>query len=305
VTLPAGFALVARDPRCGMPAHEAGSPMWNGRLGIRSAGVLDICDDVALVPNSDDLFERAVLGLVSRISGRKVAALALLFYPGIGLILPLVLHWSLIGLAVANAFGVVYAAVVSMGWLFVQLKARDRRHLIEWTTNLRLLSAEEFEWLVGEVFRREGWKVQETGSQSGADGNVDLHLSRANERRIVQCKRWISWLVGVDEVRGFAGTLLREGLPGTAGIFVTLSDFTPQARSEAKTMGITLVDNRDLHGRVEKARRIEPCPDCEAPMVFDRSARGWWLRCVAPGCPGKHDLGGDPGRAVDFLTRVP
>ncbi len=258
---------------------------------------------MASVSKSDDLFERAVLGVVSRVSGRTVAGLTLLLYPGVGLILPLALHWSVTALVAANVLGAVYAAVVSMGWLFIQVVARDRRHLIEWTTNLRLLSAEEFEWLVGELFRREGWKVEETGRQESPDGNIDLDLVRAGERKVVQCKRWGSWLVGVDEVRGFAGTLLREGLPGSAGIFVTLSDFTKPARSEARATGIALVDNRDLNDRIEKARRAEPCPVCQAAMVFDRSARGWWLRCIAPGCSGKRDLSGDPGRAVEFLTR--
>ncbi len=133
--------------------------------------------------------------------------------------------------------------------------APDRRHLIEWTTSLRLLGAEEFEWLVGELFRRDGWTVEETGRHGSPDGNIDLVLRRGGERKVVQCKRWTSQLVGVDELRGFAGTLLREGLPGAAGIFVTLSDFTEQARAEARTTGITLVNNRDLK---------RPHPKCAA-----------------------------------------
>ncbi len=256
-----------------------------------------------VVSKSDDLFERALLGVVSRASGRTVTALALLFYPGVGLILPLALHWSVVVFVIANVFGAVYAAVVGLGWLVVQLKARDRRHLIEWTTSLRLLSAEEFEWLVGELFRRDGRTVEETGRHGSPDGNIDLVLRRDGERKVVQCKRWTAQLIGVDVLRGFAGTLLREGLPGAAGIFVTLSDFTQQARAEARTTGITLVNNRDLNGRVQNARRVEPCPICQAAMVLDRSERGWWLRCIAPGCSGKRDLGRDPGRAVEFVTR--
>ena len=243
------------------------------------------------------------MGAVSRVSGRTVTALALLFYPGVGLILPLALRWSVIAFVIANVLGAVYAAVVSLGWLSVQVEARDCRHLIEWTTSLRLLGAEEFEWLVGETFRREGWTVEETGRQGSPDGNIDLVLRRGGERKVVQCKRWTSQLVSVAELRGFAGTLLREGLPGAAGIFVTLSDFTEQARAEAGKMGLTLVDNRDLNHRIENARRVEPCQVCQAAMVLDRSARGWWFRCVAPGCTGKLDLSGDPGRAVEFLTR--
>jgi HJR/Mrr/RecB family endonuclease len=255
------------------------------------------------VSKSDDLFERAILRVVSRVSGRTVTALALVLYPGVALILPLSLHWPVLNLVEANVLGAVYAGVVSMGWLYIQLQARDRRNLIEWTTNLRLLSAQEFEWLVGELFRREGWTVDETGRQEASDGNIDLELTRPGLRKIVQCKRWESWLVGIDEVREFAGTLLREGLRGSDGIFVTLSGFTQRARVEAKTIGVALVDNRELNERVEKVRRMEPCPLCQAPMTFDRSVRGWWLRRVAPGCSGKRDLSGEPARAGEFLTR--
>jgi hypothetical protein len=102
--------------------------------------------------------------------------------------------------------------------------------------------------------------------------------------------------------RGFAGTLLREGLAGSAGIFVTLSTFTPQASSQAADSALTVIDGRDLFARDENVRRIEPCPACESPMKLDRSARGWWLRCIADGCRRKRDLGSDPGLAVALLT---
>lgn len=85
----------------------------------------------------------------------------------------------------------------------------------------------------------------------------------------MQCKRWASWVVGVDDVRSFAGTLMREGLPGTSGTFVTLSDFSEQAREEAARVGLTLVDKRDLYTRVERVRRSESCPTCGSPMLLD------------------------------------
>jgi HJR/Mrr/RecB family endonuclease len=234
-----------------------------------------------------------------------VVLVAAVFYPGIGLILPIGLGWSTPYLVDANVFGTMGAGVLSLGWLAAQVEAAKRRHLLEWTTELRHLNAEEFEWLVGETFRREGWKVEETGRQDAPDGNVDLVLTRDRQRKIVQCKRWESSLVGVDDVRGFAGTLLSEGMPGTAGIFVTLSDFTQYARLEADKAGLTLLNGQDLYSKVEKVRRLEPCPICQKPMRLDRSPRGWWFRCVAPGCNGKQDLASEPGRAVDILTQSP
>ncbi|MGD0115609.1 MAG: restriction endonuclease [Dehalococcoidia bacterium] len=236
--------------------------------------------------------------------GGFVVALVLLFYVGVGLALPLALGFSALGIVIDNFFGTVLAGLVILSWLGAQLEAAHRRHLLDWTTDLRRLEAEEFEWLMGEVFRRDGWKVRETGHQDRADGNIDLELTRDRQRMIAQCKRWESWQVPVEEIREFAGTLMREALPAGAGIFVTLSDFTSQARAEAKKIGIALIDKYDLHDRIEKARRIEPCPVCRKPMRLDYSSQGWWFHCVA-GCPGKRDLGKDPGRAVEFLTQPP
>jgi hypothetical protein len=260
---------------------------------------------IPVVSAVDDLFERLVNGFVTRFPGWSVVALSLIFYPGVGLILPVALHVSTIQLIALNIAGTALAAVIGLGWLGVQIELARRRNLVEWTTDLRLLTAEEFEWLVGETFRREGWTIRETGHQDTPDGNIDLELVRDGVRKIVQCKRWVSWQVNIDEVRQFAGTLLREGLPGSAGIFVTLSSFNDHARAEARKTHMSLISGRELYAMIEKVRREEPCPICQRPMRFDRSPRGWWLRCVAAGCSGKRDLGSEPGRAVQLLIQSP
>lgn len=166
-----------------------------------------------------NLLERALMWLVTHVSGWVVLALGLLFYPGVGLALPLGLGWSTVALIEANMFGAVLAGAVGMGWLSAQIEAARRRHLVEWTTDLRLLMSDEFEWLVGETFAREGWTVRETGRQEAPDGNIDLILAHGGKQVIVQCKRWDSRLVGVDEIREFAGTLMREQLKGSNGVF--------------------------------------------------------------------------------------
>jgi ribosomal protein L37AE/L43A len=121
---------------------------------------------------------------------------------------------------------------------------------------------------------------------------------------LVQCKRWRSTPVGVDELRAFAGVLLREGLSGDAGIFVTLSEFTEQALAEGSALELALVDGRELSARMEAVRSTAACPSCGATMVLDRSSRGWWLRCPewgTTGCGGKRDLGSAPSRVVELL----
>jgi HJR/Mrr/RecB family endonuclease len=245
--------------------------------------------------------------ILTRIVGRLGMGAALLLsaavYATVGLVLPLSVGAPDVALIGWNALGALLGWTITLLWLFPQVQAANRRHLLEWTTNLRLLSAQEFEWIVGEVLRREGWDVEETGREAEADGNVDLRIRRGERELLVQCKRWQSWPVGVDEVRKLAGTLMREGLSGEEGIFVTLSHFTEPAIAEAAKLGIKLVDNQELVRRIENVRASEPCPTCATPMLLDRSTRGWWLRCPrwADGCTGKRDLDAHPGRALDLL----
>lgn len=249
------------------------------------------------------LLDRALTALVDHVPGPGVALIAIAFYPFLGLLVPVAFGWSLSQLVIANLFGALVAALVVMAWLVAQVEAARRRHLVDWTTDLRRLNSDEFEWVVGEMFRREGWTVKQTGRPDAADGNVDLELTRGRERRMVQCKRWSSWLVDVNSIRSFGGALLRERLEGKMGIFVTLSDFTTQARTEAREIGLELVDGRGLFARMEKVRRPEPCPTCSRPMRLSHSEHGWWFRCVTPGCTGKRDIGQKPEHAVEFLIR--
>jgi len=250
-----------------------------------------------------DAMDRGLTWFVTRVPGWIVLAIALTFYPILGLIVPLALHASLLGLVEMNLLGVVLAGLIGFGWLVAIVEAARRRHLVEWTTDLRLLNAEEFEWLVGETFTREGWTVRETGRQGAPDGNIDLRLHRDGSHVIVQRKRWTATQVGVDEIREFGGTLLREGMRGVDGIFVTLSDFNQNAISEANNLGIQLVNGRQLYERMEKVRKPELCTICGEPMLLDRSRRGWWFRCVTPNCLGKKDLANEPGRVVELLIR--
>ena len=228
------------------------------------------------------------------------AALAAALYAA-GLALPLMMHWPTALLVMYSASGTLLAGTVLFGWCALRLDEAHKRHLVDWTTNLRLLNAEEFEWFVGEIFRREGYQVKETGNQEGPDGNIDLVLMKNNKQMIVQCKRWQAQSVGVDEIRRFAGTLMREGLSGEAGIFVTLSNFTSQAQDEARTLGIQLVNGAELDGRRQRVQRFEAYPVCREPMLLDRSIRGWWFRCLSTGCSGKRDLGMIEGHALELL----
>jgi restriction system protein len=232
-----------------------------------------------------------------------------------GLALPLLLGardaWRLS----FNTEGAIFAAAVFFAWLVPIIEGRLRHQRLELTTDVRTLSAREFEELAGELFRREGWNVAETGGHGKSDGNIDLLLSRSSERRIVQCKRWTARDVGVDQIRELGGTLLREGRAGHDGILLTCARFTPAAIAEAERLEIELINGRDLVRRLEKAGATGllnaakhasaawPCPECATPMVLGHSPHGWWLRCPEynAGCRGKHNLGQDSRSAVERI----
>ncbi len=253
----------------------------------------------------DDALDRLLLFVATHASGRGIVAVMVVCYGGVGLVLPIILGASTLHFAVLNFMGTVWAMAFGLVWFVVRLQQAMRRNLVEWTSDLRLLDAREFEWLVGEVFHRDGWTVDEVGGHGSADGNVDLRMRRGKDKALVQCKRWTSWLVGVDEVRKLAGTLAGERQPDTTAYLVTLSDFTPDALVEAKRLGVLLIDGVDLYNRAEKLRRSEPCEQCGSPMLLDRSIHGWWFRCIRPGCKGKRDLGSETGRALELLTEQP
>ena len=220
--------------------------------------------------------------------------------------IPMFLHWIPVWYGFGELAGISVAGFVGMACLLRVVREAKQRHLLDWASDLRRLDADEFEWFMSELFQREGYRVTKTGSQHRGDGNIDLILERDKERIIVQCKRWAARFVHPPEIREFAGTYPRHG-DTTGRIFVTLSDFTEEARKAAEVAGVTLTNGRDLIERFEKVRRTEPCPRCGTPMLLDRSIHGFWLRCprYESGCTGKRDLSPEAGRAVGLLLEQP
>lgn len=92
------------------------------------------------------------------------------------------------------------------------------------------MSWRDFEVLVGEGFRLQGYQVVETGG-GGADGGVDLVLegpgANGGEKFLVQCKQWRAFKVGVDVVRELYGVMAPRG--ATGGFVVTSGRFTDEA----------------------------------------------------------------------------
>lgn len=241
--------------------------------------------------------------LASRRIGERWGCLYPYWTVTVALVLvPMLLRWVPLWYFALELCILVGAGFAGTAYIVRLVRDVKKRHLLEWTSDLRRLDADEFEWLIHELFEREGYQVTKVGSQSAGDGNIDLIMERGSERVIVQCKRWQSRYVDPAEIQRFAGTYAARG--NVSGrVFVTLSDYTAGAREAARRAGITLVDGRELIDRIEKVRRIEACPVCGTGMVLAKSVHGWWLRCprYTEGCPGKRDLSHEPGRAVELL----
>ena len=112
------------------------------------------------------------------------------------------------------------------------------------------MSWREFEMLVGEAYRLQGYRVTETGG-GGADGGIDLALTKGSEKFLVQCKQWKAYKVGVDVVRELYGVMAAKG--ATGGFVVTSGRFTDDAKAFAEGRNVKLVDGPKLFAMIKQA----------------------------------------------------
>lgn len=116
------------------------------------------------------------------------------------------------------------------------------------------MSWREFELLVGEAYRLQGYRVTEIGG-GGPDGGVDLVLAKGGEKFFVQCKQWKAYKVGVTTVRELYGVMAAKG--ATGGFVVTSGRFTEDARAFAQGRNIQLVDGTRLFTMIRHARQAQ------------------------------------------------
>lgn len=166
------------------------------------------------------------------------------------------------------------------------------------------MSWRDFERLVGEVFRRQGFTVSGFGGH-GPDGGVDLGLTKNGQRFLVQCKHWRKRQVGVTVVRDLNGVVSAQGAYG--GFVVTGGEFSREAREFAQSCGIKLIDGpaleelvRGIPNRSSAAEagaavvdQAKPmCPQCGTAMVPRTAKKGqfagqpFWGCARYPKCTG-------------------
>lgn len=163
----------------------------------------------------------------------------------------------------------------------------------------------DFERLVGEYYRRQGFQVTRDGG-NGSDGGIDLVLRRNKEVYLVQCKHWKAFKVGVQPLREFYGVIAANGAFG--GYFVTSGVYTEDAQEFARGLNIELIDGHKLRKIIDAARQqpeilatsmvtqriitAPACPKCGAEMKKRVARRGkhsgkeFWGCANFPKCTG-------------------
>lgn len=119
---------------------------------------------------------------------------------------------------------------------------------------LKAMTWQEFELLVGETFRRLGYRITETGG-GGADGGADLIVVKRGRRFVIQCKHYRTGRVGAPVVREMVGVAVHEKAQGA--FVVTVGSFTKAAQAFALGKPLHLVDGKQLLALIEKGRKSQ------------------------------------------------
>lgn len=135
---------------------------------------------------------------------------------------------------------------------------------------LTRVSWQEFERLVAEHFRQQGYEVEHTGTGQGThqtDGGIDLKLRRDPETILVQCKHWTAFQVPHNAVHELIGVMHTAG--ATGAIVISSGEFTKAAiDAAAKFRHIRLIDGRAVRamlGPIHEPVRIAAPPQLPPP----------------------------------------
>ena len=165
----------------------------------------------------------------------------------------------------------------------------------------------QFEDLLHQYFSEKGFSVNPTGA--GADGGVDLWVSKDGHRSIVQCKHWQSQKVGVQVIREQFGIMTAEQVDRC--YIVTSGAFTQEAKDWASDKAIELINGKDLHHLLgwlarnsfqldlddnSTANSNTSCSRCGSNMVLRTAKRGknpgskFWGCSTYPKCRNTRQL---------------
>ena len=178
---------------------------------------------------------------------------------------------------------------------------------------VRHLSWDEFEVLIAESFRRDGFVVREDPG-----GGVDQVLEKGEEKFLVQCKHWKAKRVGAKEIRELYGIMAAHNATGS--YLITAGMFSKEAILYASGKRIELIDGPRLVHLIEEAqqedsditdsrlgetmydesittpKRVILCPRCGRSMSrktekLEGGEEHAYYGCSNfPGCKGRRDV---------------
>jgi restriction system protein len=199
-------------------------------------------------------------------------------------------------LAPLVVFILLVVAAVSAFFQFRKGRLLERQTSLD---SVGELSWRQFESLVSEAFRRNGFLVLDN-MKDGPDGGVDLRLRKNGQLVFVQCKHWKARSVGVKVVRELYGVMAAKRVEH--GIVVTYGDFTSEAREFAKLNSITLMNGLKLTQMIASVQQsgniqvqpepVRACPKCGSEMVLREARKGphagkkFWGCSKYPECKG-------------------
>lgn len=155
-----------------------------------------------------------------------------------------------------SLFVFVLTAVAALKGFFGR---KQRKALLSQTQSLdalRSLSWQEFELLIAEVYRTEGFQVVEMGG-NGPDGGIDLTATAPNgEHYLIQCKHYKASKVGVKIVREMLGVLAKEG--AQHAVVTATGEYTKDAIQFAEGQPIELINGPRLIERIQAYKAQAP-----------------------------------------------
>jgi restriction system protein len=177
--------------------------------------------------------------------------------------------------ALANIAVIIFIFTGAMSFILNKIEGKKndkslqrKKELFARQRDLKDISAlhwHEFEEIIAEAYRRQGYQVKECGG-NGPDGGVDIILKKEGETVLVQCKHWEADQVGVKIVRELYGVLAAND--AKRGIVITTGRFTRDAEMFAHGKPIDLICGNELSRLVSQGQKeVEPKPIIEKPKI--------------------------------------
>lgn len=184
----------------------------------------------------------------------------------------------------------LFAFILLLPAPFAFLNQYKKKQLLESQKNIdsiRALSWRQFEEMVGEAYRRQGFHVIENQT-AGADGGIDIQLKKDGFRHLVQCKQYRKSKVGVSIVREMYGVLIAE--KAASMTIITSGYFTQDAQKFAYDKPIDLINGKQLERMVKNLQVRQSshqvsvsikdetpdyqCPHCNSKLVLRTTKKG-------------------------------